>query len=364
MVNKIFNIPLDMKRPSSSYNDLEVVEGDSGNILVITLTDDGEVVDLTGCRVLAVFSRADGKTVEQDTDGNGITVGGDAHNEITIDLYQDSFRPGSVSCEIQVYSGTDTLVTSARFTFSCRPSIMNDTTIAATDEYPILVKLINDTEQACADAVEAVETANTAAASATGAATAANTAADAASAAAIDASDAASAAGMQAGRAETAAIAAEGATDRANAAAERAEQAVTNPADMTKTVYDTNNSGVVDNAERLGGKLPGDYAAAKHAAQHASNGSDAITPGSIGAEKARLERTATLQASAWVSNAQTIPVSGVTVSSLVVVSAAPASHVAYGEAGVYCSVQAEGSLTFRCSDVPTEDLSVNVVIWR
>lgn len=283
MVNKIFNIPLDMKRPSSSYNDLEVVEGDSGNILVITLTDDGEVVDLTGCRVLAVFSRADGKTVEQDTDGNGITVGGDAHNEITIDLYQDSFRPGSVSCEIQVYSGTDTLVTSARFTFSCRPSIMNDTTIAATDEYPILVKLINDTEQACADAVEAVETANTAAESATGAATAANTAADAASAAAIDASDAASAAGMQAGRAETAAIAAEGATDRANTAAERAEQAVTNPADMTKSVYDTNNSGVVDNAERLGGKLPDDYAAAKHAAQHAAGGSDAITPGSIGA---------------------------------------------------------------------------------
>ena len=104
-------------------------------------------------------------------------------------------------------------------------------------------------------------------------------------------------------------------------------------------------------------------AAAKHASTHASNGSDAITPDSIGAEKARLERTATLQASAWVSNAQTIPVSGVTVSSLVVVSAAPASHVAYGEAGVYCSVQAEGSLTFSCSDVPTVDLSVNVVIW-
>lgn len=34
--------------------------------------------------------------------------------------------------------------------------------------------------------------------------------------------------------------------------------------DMKKSVYDTNNNGTVDNAEKLGGKLPTDFAAADH----------------------------------------------------------------------------------------------------
>ena len=141
---------------------------------------------------------------------------------------------------------------------------------------------------------------------------------------------------------------------------ERVEALGKRTGDMEKATYDKDGSGIVDDAEKLGGKEPDHYATAQGLADAVAG----VTPSAIGAERARLERTATLQASAWVSNAQTISVSGVTVSSLVVVSAAPASHVAYGEAGVYCSVQAEGSLTFSCSDVPTEDLSVNVVIWR
>ena len=151
--NKTFRVSLDMKAPTAQRNEWEVVEGDNGNIIEITLTDDGEPVDLTGCKVLAVFGLPTGVTVEQDTDEGSVTIGGTDHNVITIALATGSFSPGKSSsglmkCEIQVYSGAqqDVLITSAQFTFRCRRAIMNDQTIEATDEYPILVELIKEVQ--------------------------------------------------------------------------------------------------------------------------------------------------------------------------------------------------------------------------
>ncbi len=150
---KRFRVSLDMKAPTAQRNEWEVVEGDNGNVIEITLTDGGEPVDLTGCRVLAVFGLPTGATVEQDTDEGSVTVGGEDNNVITIALATGSFSPGKSSsglmkCEIQVYSGArqDVLITSAQFTFRCRRAIMNDQTIEATDEYPILVELIREVQ--------------------------------------------------------------------------------------------------------------------------------------------------------------------------------------------------------------------------
>lgn len=150
---KTFRVSLDMKVPTAQRNEWEVVEGDNGNIIEITLTDDGEPVDLTGCKVLAVFGLPTGVTVEQDTDEGSVTIGGTDNNVITIALKTGSFSPGKSSsglmkCEIQVYSGAqqDVLITSAQFTFRCRRAIMNDQTIEATDEYPILVELIKEVQ--------------------------------------------------------------------------------------------------------------------------------------------------------------------------------------------------------------------------
>ena len=56
MVTKIFEIAVDLKRPPSN-REFELVEGDTGNVFHITLTDGGEAVDLTGCRVVAVFAK-------------------------------------------------------------------------------------------------------------------------------------------------------------------------------------------------------------------------------------------------------------------------------------------------------------------
>lgn len=77
-----------------------------------------------------------------------------------------------------------------------------------------------------------------------------------------------------------------------------------------------------------------------------------------------LKKTAvvTLPASSWSDNAQTVSAAGVTEDNTVIVSPAPGSFAAYGEAAVYCDSQGAGQLTFRCTDVPSEDLTVNVLI--
>lgn len=69
-----------------------------------------------------------------------------------------------------------------------------------------------------------------------------------------------------------------------------------------------------------------------------------------------------LSTSGWSSMAQTVAASNVTTNSTVVVTPAPDSHTAYGEAGVYCSAQANGTLTFTCTDTPKTNLTVNVLI--
>ena len=139
MITKTFDVALDMKRSSS--REFEVVEGDSGNIIRVVLTDDGEPVELTDRLVVAVFALPDGTTVEQDTTEGSVTIEG---NVATIALKTGSAKPGTVNCELQVYGGEDnaTLVTSAQFNFRCRRSIMNADTIQATDQYPLLTKML------------------------------------------------------------------------------------------------------------------------------------------------------------------------------------------------------------------------------
>lgn len=76
-------------------------------------------------------------------------------------------------------------------------------------------------------------------------------------------------------------------------------------------------------------------------------------------------RTITLTASAWSNNAQTVTVSGVSATEtaqLIQPMPAMASQSAYYAAGILCTNQAANSLTFTCQNVPTEDLTVYVVM--
>lgn len=69
-----------------------------------------------------------------------------------------------------------------------------------------------------------------------------------------------------------------------------------------------------------------------------------------------------LVASGWSGMTQTVNVSGVAEDNAIIPVPAPESHMAYCEAGVYCSAQSNGTLTFTCADVPAADLVVNVLI--
>lgn len=72
--------------------------------------------------------------------------------------------------------------------------------------------------------------------------------------------------------------------------------------------------------------------------------------------------TATLTVAGWSNKAQTVSVAGVTANSIVTVTYAPASHDAWLDAGVYCSAQGAGTLTFTCESVPSAALTANIVI--
>ena len=57
-----------------------------------------------------------------------------------------------------------------------------------------------------------------------------------------------------------------------------------------------------------------------------------------------------------------VNVTGVTANSIVWVAPAPASWDVYTTAGVYCSAQGSGTLTFTSAKTPTANMTVNVVI--
>ena len=72
----------------------------------------------------------------------------------------------------------------------------------------------------------------------------------------------------------------------------------------------------------------------------------------------------TLTASGWNANTktQTVSVSGVTATVNLIITAAPDSYMAYAKAGVRCTAQGAGTLTFACETVATANVVANVLI--
>ena len=90
-----------------------------------------------------------------------------------------------------------------------------------------------------------------------------------------------------------------------------------------------------------------------------------LTAGDVNAASPPTFTTVTLTTSGWSSNTQTVTVSGVSAdetAQLIMPVPALASQTAYYEAGILVTGQAAKSLTFTCQNVPTEDLTVYVVI--
>ena len=72
--------------------------------------------------------------------------------------------------------------------------------------------------------------------------------------------------------------------------------------------------------------------------------------------------TATLGTSGWTSDSITVNVTGVTASNNVIVAPAPASTDDWAAAGIVCTAQGAGTLTFTRKQANTSSITANVLI--
>lgn len=70
----------------------------------------------------------------------------------------------------------------------------------------------------------------------------------------------------------------------------------------------------------------------------------------------------TLATDAWIDNEQTVNVDGVTENNTIIVGGDLGSEPMYTQCGVYCTGQSDGTLTFKCSKIPSADVVANVAI--
>lgn len=97
--------------------------------------------------------------------------------------------------------------------------------------------------------------------------------------------------------------------------------------------------------------------------QRINNGADITVPTTGGTMAViGVNTTVTLAVADWSSNTQTVSVTGMTADGVVFVNPTPANQSAYTDAGILCTAQAAGSLTFTCDTVPSADITVTVVM--
>ena len=146
MYIKEFDITIDIKS-NTDQEPFEVVQGDSqSNLLNISMTDGLEPYDLTGTTAEIVFYKSDSTTVQQ-TQESGVVVLNAPEGKIQCTLKTNTIAcPGKVIAEIRI-SSDEILLTSARFEFYVRKSLINDKTIESTDEFPVLTQLMSETNK-------------------------------------------------------------------------------------------------------------------------------------------------------------------------------------------------------------------------
>lgn len=145
-MKKSFDFTVDIRRTVSNL-DYELVAGDTGNEFLIRVTDDSEPVDLTDAAIVAAFAPPGASApVCQDLE-SGVTITDAENGLIRIGLMSGAFFSGGegrVKAELTI-SKTN-VITTARFSFKVRKPILNGETILATNEFPLLERLIGTVE--------------------------------------------------------------------------------------------------------------------------------------------------------------------------------------------------------------------------
>ncbi|HWQ05863.1 MAG TPA: BppU family phage baseplate upper protein [Feifaniaceae bacterium] len=155
MQTKDYSVVLDMMR-TLPFRPFEVVEGDTGNVLHVTLLNNGDAMDLTGCKLCVIFASSSGFAMQDET--SGITKSAES-GAFDISLLPTAYGAGNVSADVQIYSGEDdkTLITSTRFDFRCRKSLVSGEIIRANTAYPPLIEAARAANEAASAALAAAE---------------------------------------------------------------------------------------------------------------------------------------------------------------------------------------------------------------
>ena len=304
MQTKDYSITLDMLR-TLPFRPFEIVEGDTGNVLHVTLLNNGDAMDLTNSKLCITFASSSGFAMQDETSG---IVKTEETGTFDIALLPTAYGAGNVSADVQVYSGEDdaTLITSTRFDFRCRKSLISGDIILANSAYPPLVEATRIANEAAASALAAAERIGTD-------------------------------------------------IGELNVQADWLE-------------LDDASDAFIRNKPDIPA-VPSDIGAAddSHAARHASGGADTISPASILAAAKSSLITATLLATNWADTSYTLAVAGVRIDSAVEIL--PGSAITEDQlealqgANIQDGGQTAGSITLKAfGDVPTIDIPIRVIV--
>jgi hypothetical protein len=144
MPTKTFDVNLDLMNSEYQLIDgIEVVSGDTeANVFNINLLKDYQPVNVTGNTAVIVFLKPDNTTVYQN-----LTLVDAAAGKFTCTLSaQTIIIPGRVRAEVILYEGTKRL-TSTRFEFIVRKSLLNENTVESSNEFTALTEALGTVNQ-------------------------------------------------------------------------------------------------------------------------------------------------------------------------------------------------------------------------
>ena len=136
MIFTDYRFLLDVHEINSQIS-LSFKQGDTGRVLYITLTENGDIFNIPqGCVAVFTALKPDGTIIFNDCEING--------NEITYtNTAQTAAVTGKVDCELRLYGAGNTLITSPHFTIFVHPTVYADQ-IESKDEINTLTALISE----------------------------------------------------------------------------------------------------------------------------------------------------------------------------------------------------------------------------
>jgi hypothetical protein len=367
----VYNFNLDLAAIGSQAY-LTMKQGDTGRSLFITLSNKGEPYEIAdGC--IAVFSakKPDGNIVF-----NNCTIENNViHYKVTA---QTTTAVGELDCEIRLYSG-DSLITSPRFTALVNPAVYPDNEIIeSVTEVTTLTGLIGEANALINDINAKLDSGDFVPKFSVGTVTTLPAGSNATVEITGTGTEPVFNFGIpqgDKGQAESlipdSALSLESTkpvqnkviTGKVNAI----DESIETLAETTEEKIEELDNAKVD-------KEPGKALSTNDFTNEYKAKLDGIEAGATKLEdrdvtSAKLADDAkskgvsvSLTVAGWSSLTQTVSVSGVTASNNIIVAAAPDSRAAWNDAEVYCSAQAAGKLTFKCTTTPTVALTANVII--